>query len=393
MSGHEDTSAILGLDIDGKTRRSAVRRARRALRRRGAACALAAIAIAASTAGNAAVPGECARRSLDGLNALRGVNLPQLSFDAKAIPGRLGTHYQIPSSRSVAYYTGRGMNLIRIGFLWERLQPTLNGPLDSAYLAHLMSVTSEATRRGAAVLLDMHNFGRYRDEALGSPKVPVRAFADLWSQLAKEFADGRVMFGLMNEPHDQSAADWRSAVDAAVPAIRKTGAKNTIFVMGADWGNPDTWMDGNAALMSGIKDTNLVFEFHQYLDPGGGGTGPVCKDAAQSVALLTNATDWLRRTNAHGFIGEIGIGVNAQCRASLGAVLGYLQANRDVWLGWAYWAGGQGWGDYFTSLEPKEGRGPRTDAPQMAVLEPFLPCRGDGDARAPSPQPSARPGR
>ncbi len=366
------------------------RRAAWALGWRGAVCALAAGALLSSAAGDATARGACARP--EDLNALQGVNLPQLSFDDKAIPGRLGTNYQVPSSRSVAYYAGKGMNLIRIGFLWERLQPTLGGPLDPAYLAQLMSVTRQANRRGAAVLLDVHNFGRYRREPLGSPKVPIQAFADLWSRLAKTFADGRVMFGLMNEPHDQSAADWRSAADAAVTAIRKTGAKNAIFIMGADWGNPRSWMSRNAALMSGIKDTNFVYEFHQYLDADGGGTGPLCQDAAHSVALLTETTDWLRRTGAHGFIGEIGIGANAQCQASLSAVLSYLQANRDVWLGWAYWAGGQGWGDYFTSLEPKGGLGSQTDAPQMAVLEKFLPCRDDGDARAPSLSP-ARSGR
>lgn len=369
-----------------------VRRVAWALRWRGAVCVLVAGALLTSAAGDVSARGECARGRPEDFNALRGVNLPQLSFGENVIPGKLGTNYHVPSSASVAYYTGKGMNLIRIGFLWERLQPTLGGPLDPVYLAHLMSITNQINRHGAAVLLDVHNGGRYRGKALGSPQVPIRAFADLWSRLAEMFAGGRVMFGLMNEPHDQSAADWRSAVDAAIIAIRKTGAKNAVYIMGTDWGNPVSWMDRNAALMSGIKDSNFVYEFHQYLDANGGGTSPVCKDAAQSVARLTDTTDWLRRTGAHGFIGEIGIGANPQCFASLNAVLSYLQANRDVWLGWAYWAGGQGWGDYFTSLEPK-GIGSRTDAPQMAVLEKFLPCRDDGDARLPSLQPPARSGR
>lgn len=368
------------------------RRAAWASTQRGTVCVLVAGALLTSAAGGATARGECARGRPDELNALRGINLPQLSFGEEAIPGTLGTNYHVPSSASVAYFTGKGMNLIRIAFLWERLQPTLGGPLDPIYLAHLMSITNQINRRGAAVLLDVHNGGRYRGKPLGSPQVPIRAFADLWSRLADMFAGGQVMFGLMNEPHDQSAANWRSAVDAAVVAIRKTGAKNAIYIMGTDWGNPVSWMDRNAELMSGIKDSNFVYEFHQYLDDDGGGRTPVCKDAAQSVARLTKTTDWLRRTGTHGFIGEIGIGANAQCFASLTAVLSYLRDNRDVWLGWAYWAGGQGWGSYFTSLEPKQ-PGSR-DAPQMAILEKFMPCRDDGDARLPSSlQPPARSGR
>lgn len=236
------------------------RKARRtawASRWRSAVCVLVAGALLTSAAGDATARGECARGRPDEFNALRGINLPQLSFGEEAIPGTLGTNYHVPSSASVAYFTGKGMNLIRIAFLWERLQPTLGGPLNPIYLAHLMSITNQINRRGAAVLLDVHNGGRYRHKALGSPQVPIRAFADLWSRLADKFAGGRVMFGLMNEPHDQSAADWRSAVDAAIIAIRKTGAKNTIYIMGTDWGNPVSWMDRNAELMSGIKDFEL----------------------------------------------------------------------------------------------------------------------------------------
>jgi endoglucanase len=47
----------------------------------------------------------------------------------------------------------------------------------------------------------------------------------------------------------------------------------------------------------------------------------------------------------------------------------YMSENGDVWLGWAYWAGGAWWPkDYFTNLQPLDGK----DRPQMAVLEKYI---------------------
>jgi endoglucanase len=41
-----------------------------------------------------------------------------------------------------------------------------------------------------------------------------------------------------------------------------------------------------------------------------------------------------------------------------------MAQNRDVWIGGAYWAAGQWWGDYMFSIEPKDNR----DRPQLEVL-------------------------
>ena len=49
-------------------------------------------------------------------------------------------------------------------------------------------------------------------------------------------------------------------------------------------------------------------------------------------------------------------------------MLDYIEANRDVWLGWAWWAAGPWWGEYYYSLQPKDGQ----DKPQMKVLERSL---------------------
>jgi hypothetical protein len=69
-----------------------------------------------------------------------------------------------------------------------------------------------------------------------------------------------------------------------------------------------------------------------------------------------------------GFLGEFGAAANDTCSAAVDDLLDHLEANRDVWLGWAWWAAGPWWGDYMFTLEPEDG----TDRPQMDVLEPHL---------------------
>lgn len=50
-------------------------------------------------------------------------------------------------------------------------------------------------------------------------------FVSLWTQLAAKYKGSeRVVFGLMNEPHDVDIARWAVTVQALVTAIRNAGA-------------------------------------------------------------------------------------------------------------------------------------------------------------------------
>jgi endoglucanase len=77
------------------------------------------------------------------------------------------------------------MNLIRLPFLWERLQRSLNAPLDTNELARIETVVGFAAERGIIVLLDPHNSARYNGNLIGSSEVPVSAFADFWRRIAE----------------------------------------------------------------------------------------------------------------------------------------------------------------------------------------------------------------
>ena len=69
-----------------------------------------------------------------------------------------------------------------------------------------------------------------------------------------------------------------------------------------------------------------------------------------------------------GFLGEFAGAQNSTCQAAVAGLLGHIDANRDVWMGWSWWAGGPWWGSYMFTLEPTSG----TDAPQLAWLLPHL---------------------
>jgi endoglucanase len=97
------------------------------------------------------------------------------------------------------------MNVIRVPFLWQRIQPTLGASFATAYAASLDSVVAYATGKGVWVVLDVHNYARYGSKQIGAG-VTNAQFADLWTKLANRYkANSKVIFGLMNEPNNISS--------------------------------------------------------------------------------------------------------------------------------------------------------------------------------------------
>jgi endoglucanase len=302
---------------------------------------------------------------------LRGVNLAGAAFSANALPGVYGQDFIYPNDQEVAYYTLHGMNVFRLSLLWERLQPVLGGPLDPAELGRLKNFIASAEADRASVIIDIHDYGMYRGMLIGQAGVSSADFADLWALLARQFGqDGHVLFGLMNEPKQQDAANWQSIVQNAVDAIRANGARNRILVSGIGWDSAQGFAATSGATLGHVTDPdhNLVFEAHEYFDADGSGTSDQCIAPDAAIARLAPFTQWLKAQHRLGFLGEFGVSRRPECLAVLDRITAYLSANADVWSGWTYWAGGPIWGDYMFTLEPLNG----VDRPQMKVLQTFL---------------------
>lgn len=338
---------------------------------------------AAGTLVALAVIGICAVRAQDADTSqsnvrLTGVNVAGAEFGS-AIPGQPGTDYFYPKDATIDYFSRKGMNVLRIPFRWERIQPALGAALDAAEAALLDGVIKRAREKGLRVILDVHNYAAYRKQPIGSAAVPPAALADLWGRLAARYkGDGSVIFGLMNEPKGLPTETWLEAANAAIAEIRRQGARNLVLVPGNGWTGAHSWFAGrygtpNSEVMRDIADPadNYAYEVHQYLDRDFSGTQPECRSETIGADTLKAFTEWLRRYNRRGFLGEFGGGANATCLAALEAMLKLIDANSDVWLGWTYWAAGPWPREYFTSIEPLDGR----DRPQMAVLARHLARR------------------
>jgi endoglucanase len=306
----------------------------------------------------------------------RGVNLSGGEFGSN-IPGTLGIDYRWPTSAEVDYYMSKGATAFRVGFRWERLQATQNGELDAAYLAGLDQVVTYATTKGATVIIEPHNFARYGANTIGSSAVPNTSFADFWRRLALHFGPNtRVMFNLMNEPHDLPTEQWVSAANAAIAAIRTAGAQNTLVVPGNGWTGAYSWASTsygtpNAVAMLDIVDpgNNMLFEVHQYLDGDASGSSGTCISPTIGSERLAPFISWLRTNGKKGFLGEFAGGDNPTCTAALRDMLAAIHNASDVLQGWTWWGGGPAWpANYVFQVEPNG----TADSPLMTFLAPFL---------------------
>lgn len=300
---------------------------------------------------------------------LLGVNLAGAEFAPQHVPGVFGTDYTYPTHTEIDYYASKGLDVIRLPFLWERLQRTELGPLDAAELGRLDEVVNYATSKGLKIEIEPHNYGYGFGSLIGSGETPNSSFADLWGKLAIHYkSNPDVIFGLMNEPHIQTATEWLSSANAAIAAIRSAGATQQILVPGSYYDGAWTWTtsDNAAVIGTGVQDPlhNYAFEVHQYLDFDGSGTHPGVVSPTIGIERVTAVTQWAEATGNHLFLGEVGVSADQTSLTALDGMLSYILQHTNVWEGVTYWAGGPWWGTYMFSIEPEGG----VDKPQMAIL-------------------------
>lgn len=304
-----------------------------------------------------------------------GANISGLELNSSPT-AKQNFNYVCPSLAELQYMNSKGLNLVRLPIGWETLQPTLGGPLAPAYLALIVSVLNNAKTLGMKVIVDLHCFGGYSGNRIGSANGPTTAqFATVWSLLATALKGNTALFAyeLANEPNNMpTPTTWTEAAQAAITAIRAIDKTTSIVVDGNEWSTGVNYAAINPGFASLTPQAGLIFTAHVYLDRDASGTH---FDWDQEVSngsylligenRLSDFVQWLTENNCVGFVGELGVGNNnADWETALDMTLAYCKTNN---LMVTYWAMGQWWGSYPMSIEPQNG----VDAPQVAILEKY----------------------
>jgi endoglucanase len=162
----------------------------------------------------------------------------------------------------------------------------------------------------------------------------------------------------MNEPAGISPQEWLGAANAGMGSIRQAGAANLVLVPGVAYTGAHSWISAGNGLMREIVDPggNFAFEVHQYLDRDSSGTSPTAMRASIGSERIRAFQAWARENRFKALLGEFGAAGDELSLEALQDLCRTMEANSDVWIGWAAWAGGAWWpGNYMFNLEPLRG--------------------------------------
>ncbi|MDT3720572.1 glycoside hydrolase family 5 protein [Pseudomonas oryzihabitans] len=304
--------------------------------------------------------------------SLVGLNLSGAGFAPQVLPGINGTNYIFPVEAYFQQWSARGVKLIRFPIIWERLQPQLGGPLDSAYVALVNQTFGYAQKHGIKIILDLHNYARYRGQVIGTSGVPYARYQEIMTHIARQWSGQSSLYAydIMNEPHD-AMAYWPTAAQYGINGVRAVDSSRPVIVEGNGWSSATRWAEFNDALL-GLKDpaNNIIFSAHSYFDENAGGsydkTDVNKLDANYGVTRVKPFVDWLKKNGKRGYIGEFGVpDNNPRWNLLMDNMLAYLKQNC---IPASYWAAGPGWGSYFMSVEPINGQ----ERPQWPTLRKYL---------------------
>ncbi|KDR72631.1 hypothetical protein GALMADRAFT_142932 [Galerina marginata CBS 339.88] len=260
-----------------------------------------------------------------------------------------------------------GFNIFRLPAGWQYLTGNvMTSTLNSANFAKYDALVQACLGTGAYCIIDIHNYARYNGGIIGQGGPSNAVFAQLWSNIATKYkSNSKVVFGIMNEPHDVPDINlWAASVQAAVTAIRKAGATTQMILLpGNNWTSAETFVSGGSAdalkKVVNLDGTtkNLIFDVHKYLDSDNSGTHADCvtNNIQSSWAPLAN---WLRCNGRQALNTETGGGNSASCVQFLCQQIAYQAQNSDVILGYIGWSAGgfaPSWNYILTEVPTKNG--------------------------------------
>lgn len=346
----------------------------------------------------------------DGRIPFRGISLAGGEFSNSFNNTDAANGNYLPFDNDAALFISKGMNTFRIPITWEYFAdrrgiifPTGN------YIERLDRVINGLlARNNTYVILELHNYMRYnlndvsRNVANTQPDgedvirpcmappsvwcsgVATSSFAVLWRNIVTRYHSPRMIYGIMNEPHDIAYTRLNAVTLLAFQAIRRAEndtadrVRHLILLSGNQYTGLHSWFEPNFQGLSNAQNTefydmlrerfgsDFAIEVHQYFDDDSSGTYVTNNHDCLPFANFTARFDeyWPRFmnwsiTNRHQvFLGEFGVPDTPTCRVDVQHLLdaftrfAYSPSRGYGVIGWTLWAGGNSWGDYILSLAP-----------------------------------------
>ncbi|KAJ6780230.1 hypothetical protein PWT90_01957 [Aphanocladium album] len=286
------------------------------------------------------------------------------------------------------------LNIFRLPVSWQLLTNAKGGStLDAQGWESYDTLMQTCFATGAYCMIDLHNFARFDKGIIGQGGPSDETFAQLWANIAAKYADNdKVVFGLMNEPHDLDTAKWANSCQAAVTAIRKAGAEKQIILLpGNNFASATDFVQNQSADLLG-KITNpdgstdgLLLDLHKYLDINNSGQHAEC--TTDNVEGFKTIAKWLRDNNRTAMVSETGASMEESCMEKFCAQNKFISENTDVFVGFVGWAAGSFDSTYTLSLTPSGSPGNYVDNKLMkqCILDVF---QGNYNPPTSTPKPS-----
>jgi len=265
-----------------------------------------------------------------------------------------------PPAQQFSHFASQGANIFRVPFAWQLMTPTLGGTISSSFFSRYDATVQQGLATGAYVILDLHNYARWNGAVINQGGPTNAQYASLWSQIAAKYASNpKVIFGIMNEPHDlpQGVALWAQSVQAAVNAIRAAGATSqVILIPGSSYSSAQALPNEAGPALLNVTDpaggvNKLVFDVHKYLDSDNSGTHPDC--TTSNVDVMTTLVNWLKQNgNRQALLSETGGGNTSTCESLLNQELAFVKANSGSIVGFTVWSAGAFDTTYVLTLTP-----------------------------------------
>ncbi|KAG5654081.1 Manganese dependent endoglucanase Eg5A [Sphagnurus paluster] len=314
-----------------------------------------------------------------GLPFIGGVNMAGYDFSV-ATDGSFTGKGVDPPTAQFAHFAAQGVNVFRIPFAWQLMTPTLGGTIDSTFFARYDKTVQTALNSATKpyVILDLHNYARWNGAIISQGGPSDSQFASIWSQLAAKYkGNPKIIFGLMNEPHDlQSVSTWVNSVQVAVNAIRAAGATSQYLLLpGSSWASAQAFPTEAGPALLKVTDpaggvSKLIFDVHKYLDSDNSGTHAEC--TTSNVDVFTTLVNYLKSNgNRQALLSETGGGNTASCITNLKAQLAYVKANSGTLTGFTVWSAGSFDTSYVLTVTPNADG---SDQPLWTQAGKYLSC-------------------